>query len=68
MNLGQIKIKNEVIKSPLNYIGGKYKILPQILPLFPKNIDTFIDLFAGGCNVGGLTPYNSDFFTFDVQR
>ena len=52
MNLGQIKIKNEVIKSPLNYIGGKYKILPQILPLFPKNIDTFIDLFAGGCNVG----------------
>ena len=40
------------IKSPLNYIGGKYKILNQILPYFPKNIDNFIDLFAGGCNVG----------------
>lgn len=52
MNLGQIKIKNEIVKSPLNYIGGKYKILPQILPLFSENIDTFIDLFAGGCNVG----------------
>ncbi len=36
----------------MNYIGGKYKILLQILPLFPKNINTFIDLFAGGCNVG----------------
>lgn len=33
-------------------MGGKYKLLPQILPLFPKNIDTFIDLFGGGFNVG----------------
>lgn len=41
-----------LISSPLNYTGGKYKLLPQILPLFPKNIDTFIDLFCGGCNVG----------------
>lgn len=40
------------IKSPLNYIGGKQKILSQILPLFPANINQFIDLFAGGCNVG----------------
>ena len=40
------------IKSPLNYIGGKTKLLPQLLPLFPKEIDNFIDLFAGGCNVG----------------
>ncbi len=43
-------VKN--IKSPLNYIGGKAKILNQILPLFPSEIDNFIDLFAGGCNVG----------------
>ena len=41
-----------LISSPLNYTDGKYKLLPQILPLFPKNIDTFIDLFCGGCNVG----------------
>lgn len=39
------------LKSPLNYIGGKYKLLPQILPLFPKNINTFVDLFSGGANV-----------------
>ncbi len=39
------------IKSPMNYIGGKYKLLPQILPLFPKYIGTFVDLFSGGCNV-----------------
>lgn len=35
----------------MNYIGGKYRILNQILPLFPDNINCFLDLFAGGCNV-----------------
>lgn len=40
------------IKSPLNYIGGKYKLLPQLFPLFPKNVDVFVDLFSGGGNVG----------------
>lgn len=39
------------IKSPMNYIGGKYKLLPQILPHFPNYIGTFVDLFSGGCNV-----------------
>lgn len=39
------------IKSPLNYTGGKFKLLPQIIPLFPKDIDNFIDLFGGGANV-----------------
>ncbi len=41
-----------MIQSPLNYTGGKFKLLPQILPRFPKNIKTFVDLFCGGCNVG----------------
>jgi len=40
------------IKSPLNYVGGKYKILDQIIPKFPKKINTFVDLFGGGFNVG----------------
>ena len=40
-----------LIKSPMNYTGGKFKLLPQIMPLFPKEIDTFVDLFAGGLNV-----------------
>lgn len=45
-------MKKELIKSPMNYVGGKYKLLPQILPLFPKDINTFVDLFCGGFNVG----------------
>lgn len=42
---------SEYIKSPLNYTGGKYKLLNKILPLFPKKINKFVDLFCGGCNV-----------------
>ncbi len=45
-------MKNEYIKSPLNYVGGKYKLLQQIIPLFPEDINNFIDLFGGGFNVG----------------
>lgn len=41
-----------MVKSSLNYMGGKYKLLPQLLPLFPKEIRTFYDLFGGGFNVG----------------
>jgi DNA adenine methylase Dam len=44
-------LKNNYIKSPLNYTGGKYRLLPQILPLFPKNIGCFVDLFCGGLDV-----------------
>lgn len=40
------------LKSPLNYIGGKHKLLDQIFPLFPKSINTVVDLFSGGCSVG----------------
>lgn len=45
-------MSNKYTASPLNYIGGKYKLLSQILPLFPSEIDTFVDLFCGGCSVG----------------
>lgn len=41
-----------LVQSPLNFTGGKYRLLPQILPLFPESIGTFVDLFCGGCNVG----------------
>ena len=44
--------RKEVIPSALNYTGGKYNLLSQILPLFPKDADQVVDLFCGGCNVG----------------
>ena len=53
MQRKQIK---KYIASPLNYIGGKARILDQLLPHMPTDIDIFVDLFCGGCNVGMNTP------------
>ena len=44
-------MKNIYFKSPMNYIGNKYKLLEQIVPIFPKNIDIFVDMFCGGLDV-----------------
>jgi len=41
-----------IIKSPMNYMGGKYKLLPQLMPLFPQKPRVILDLFCGGCDVG----------------
>lgn len=56
-----------MIQSPLNYTGGKFKLLPQILPLFPKEINTFVDLFCGGCNVGINVEANRVIYN-DIDR
>ncbi|MFC3904012.1 Dam family site-specific DNA-(adenine-N6)-methyltransferase [Clostridium disporicum] len=40
------------IKSCLNYIGGKYNLLNQIMPIIPNECGIFVDMFCGGCNVG----------------
>lgn len=44
--------RRPLVQSPLNYTGGKFGLLPQILPLFPRDVDVFIDLFCGGGNIG----------------
>ncbi len=44
--------KISFIKSPLNYTGGKHKLLKQLNPYFPSNINTFYDIFSGGANIG----------------
>lgn len=43
--------QEKYVKSPLNYTGGKFKLLPQLTELFPSNINTLLDLFGGGGNV-----------------
>ena len=61
------------IKSPINYIGNKYKLISQIEPLFPREISTFIDLFGGSGTVlintkaehyiyNDINPYVSSIF------
>lgn len=44
-------MKNSFIKSPINYIGNKYKLISQIIPLFPDKIKSFVDVFGGSGTV-----------------
>lgn len=39
------------VKAPFNYIGNKHRIIGSIQEYFPTEIDTFVDLFCGGCDV-----------------
>lgn len=61
----------DYIKSPMNYTGGKYKILEHIIPSFPAEMNNFVDLFAGGLNVGinvqATTIYANDQITYLVE-
>lgn len=63
----RMTMQYEIVCSPLNYIGGKHKLLPQILPLFPNNIDVFVDLFCGGCNVGINAQANKVVFNDNLK-
>lgn len=40
------------VQSPLNYTGGKFKLLNQLEEKFPEDYEVFYDIFCGGCNVG----------------
>lgn len=46
------KRKNVIYQSPLNYIGNKSRVINDIKKELPHGIDTFIDAFGGGFNVG----------------
>lgn len=68
VNSKKVHSKNKYLKSPLNYIGGKHRLLPQIIPLFPKKINTFVDLFSGGANVGINVKANKYIFNDMNER
>ena len=42
----------QLVKSPLNYTGNKYRIMDQMRRHFPENIECMVDLFCGGATVG----------------
>jgi DNA adenine methylase Dam len=40
-----------MINTPFNYSGNKFKLLPQLLPLFDYSKPLFVDVFCGGGSV-----------------
>ena len=44
-------MKNGIVRSPLFYVGDKYKLMQEIKKHFPTNIGRFIEPFVGGGSV-----------------
>lgn len=44
-------MNSKITRSPLFYVGDKYKLMTQLLNLFPKEIDEFYEPFVGGGTV-----------------
>ncbi len=40
--------RKDIIRSPFFYVGDKYKLMPQLKKLFPKDINNYIEPFVGG--------------------
>jgi DNA adenine methylase (dam) len=44
-------MNNIIMRSPLFYVGDKYKLMKQLIDLFPKKINGFYEPFVGGGTV-----------------
>ena len=60
---------SQFIKSPFNYIGNKYRQLPQLRQIFPDWCDCFVDLMAGGLDVAiNMRDRANVVFANDINR
>ena len=63
-----------MIQNPISYPGNKNKLLKELIPLFPQDIDTFVDVFCGSGVVGVNSPAHNIFcndnnpYTIEVLR
>ena len=44
-------MQNKIKRSPLFYVGDKYKLMKQLVGLFPKEVSSFYEPFVGGGTV-----------------
>lgn len=58
-------IKN--IRSPLFYVGDKYKLMPQLNKLFPNQIESYYDVFCGGGSASINVKANS-YYMNDIDK
>ena len=63
-----------MIQNPISYPGNKNKLLKELIPLFPQDIDAFVDIFCGSGVVGvNSTAHNilcndNNPYTIEVLR
>ncbi len=63
-----MSIMNKKIKrSPLFYVGDKYRLMRQLIDLFPKEINNFYEPFVGGGTVF-LNVQAKEYFLNDIDK
>jgi len=60
-------MNKEINRSPLFYVGDKYKLMGQLLDLFPKEINNFYEPFVGGGTVF-LNIKAKKYFLNDIDK
>ncbi|MFH1048167.1 MAG: Dam family site-specific DNA-(adenine-N6)-methyltransferase [Patescibacteria group bacterium] len=60
-------MSNKIKRSPLFYVGDKYKLMKQLVNLFPKEINTFYEPFVGGGTVF-LNIEAKKYFLNDIDK
>lgn len=60
------KSNRKIVRSPLFYVGDKYKLLSQLLELYPRDISRFIEPFTGGGSVA-MNIQASEYFLNDID-
>jgi DNA adenine methylase len=60
-------MSNKIKRSPLFYVGDKYKLMKQLVDLFPKEINNFYEPFVGGGTVF-LNIEAKKYFLNDIDK
>jgi len=60
-------MSNKIKRSPLFYVGDKYKLMKQLINLFPKEINNFYEPFVGGGTVF-LNVEAKKYFLNDINK
>ena len=60
-------MSNKIKRSPLFYVGDKYKLMKQLVNLFPKEINNFYEPFVGGGTVF-LNIEAKKYFLNDINK
>lgn len=59
-------MKKKILRSPLFYVGDKYKLMEEIGTYFPDNIGKFVEPFVGGGSVF-MNTVAEQFFLNDID-
>ena len=60
-------MNRKITRSPLFYVGDKYRLMQQLLKLFPQNVNNFYEPFVGGGTVF-LNIDANNYFLNDVNN